>query len=84
MARYHELKQFTPDQRQTFTHAHRGAYTALGVVSLLLTLVPVVGPVVFSYSNAVGAALLAADLEKRQGKVVEGERAIKGGVKKDL
>ena len=84
MARYHELKQLSPESRKKFISAHRGAYSALGVVSLLLTLVPVVGPVVFTYTNEVGAALLAADLEKREGKIVEGERAIKGGAKKDL
>jgi hypothetical protein len=108
MARYHELKQLSPEARKKFISAHRGAYSALGVVSLLLTLVPVIGPVrpcvsplfgrascadrgvilrsqvVFTYTNEVGAALLAADIEKREGKVVEGERAIKGGAKKDL
>lgn len=84
MARYHELKQLSPEARKKFISSHRGAYSALGVVSLLLTLVPVVGPVIFTYTNEVGAALLAADIEKREGKVVEGERAIKGGAKKDM
>ncbi|CED84431.1 hypothetical protein [Phaffia rhodozyma] len=84
MSRYHQLKQFTPEQKKKFVHEHRGAYTALGVTSLLLTLVPVIGPVVFAYSNQVGAALLAVDLETKKGKVAEGEREIRGGRKKEL
>lgn len=36
------------------------------------------------YTNVVGAALMAVDLEKREGEVVKGERAIRGGAKKEL
>jgi hypothetical protein len=56
-------------------------------VSFLLTLVPVVGSVVGAYTNTVGAALLAVDFEKKQGKVREGERELAkqgGGGKKEL
>jgi hypothetical protein len=90
LSRYHQLK-FSSSSNKTaqsnFIHHHRGAYTALGVVSFLLTLVPVVGSVVGAYTNTVGAALLAVDLEKKQGKVREGERELAkggGGGKKEL
>ena len=40
-----------------------GAYTAFGTMSVLLEMVPVVG-IFFSFTNTVGAALWAAEIEK--------------------
>lgn len=81
MDRYHQLKKFSPEQKKRFISDHRGAYSALGTTSMLLELIPIIGPAIM-FSNEVGAALLAVDLEKRQGKVQEGERQIKGGNKR--
>lgn len=76
MARYHQLKKFSPEQKKQFIHDHRGAYTALGTTAMLLEMVPVIGPFIM-FSNETGAALLAVDLEKRQGRVAEGESSIR-------
>lgn len=55
-----------------------GAYTAFGTVSVLMEMVPVVG-IFFSFTNTVGAALWAADIERgTQGTAPElKEKALK-------
>ena len=75
MARYHQLKKFSPEQKKQFIHDHRGAYSALGTTAMVLELIPGAAPFLM-FSNEVGAALLAVDLEKRQGQVAQGERKI--------
>ncbi|RMZ79625.1 hypothetical protein DV737_g3326, partial [Chaetothyriales sp. CBS 132003] len=62
-ARYFQLKGWSKTQREMHIEKNRGAYTAFGVVSFLLEMIPFAG-LVFAFTNTVGAALWAADLEK--------------------
>ncbi|THH00595.1 hypothetical protein EW026_g1965 [Hermanssonia centrifuga] len=61
-SRYFQLKGFDKAQRQSFVAKRRPAYTAFGIGALLFTFVPVVG-LVFTFTNTVGAALWAAQME---------------------
>ncbi|KAM0789244.1 hypothetical protein ACM66B_000087 [Microbotryomycetes sp. NB124-2] len=65
--RYFELKQFDKSKREQFVRERRGAYTSFGAASIALGLVPVVG-IATQFSSTVGAALLAADFEKKHAK----------------
>ncbi|GAA5854856.1 hypothetical protein JCM9279_005540 [Rhodotorula babjevae] len=62
--RYFQLKQLDKQSRQSFVEKRSGAYTSFGAASILLGLIPVFGPVT-AFTSAAGAALWAADLEKR-------------------
>ncbi|KAL4808809.1 hypothetical protein BDV18DRAFT_90278 [Aspergillus unguis] len=64
-ARYFQLKGFSSAQREEFVTKRRGGYTGLGMASVVLEMVPFAS-MVFEFSNAVGAALWAGDLEKAQ------------------
>jgi len=65
-ARYFQLQGLPKEAQKSFVEQRRGAYTAFGATSLLLGMIPVVGSI-FAFSNAAGAALWAADLEKAKG-----------------
>ncbi|GAA5975027.1 hypothetical protein JCM5350_004552 [Sporobolomyces pararoseus] len=83
--RYFELKKFSTSQRKQFVEKRRGAYTAFGATSLLLNLIPLLGPF-FSFTSCAGAALWAADLEdqekgtNRDGNGIGGDAAEVEGV----
>ncbi|OQE21902.1 hypothetical protein PENSTE_c011G05385 [Penicillium steckii] len=62
-ARYFQLKGWNATQRDEWIQKHRGAYTGLGISAFALEMVPFAS-IAFSFTNAVGAALWAADLEK--------------------
>jgi len=62
-ARYFQLKGYDKEKRNVAVSKRRGAYTAFGTISMVLGLVPVVS-IIFTFTNQVGAALWAADLEK--------------------
>lgn len=62
-ARYFQLKGFSKTQKEEFVAEKTGPYTAFGTAATLLELVPVVG-IAFTFTNTVGAALWAADLER--------------------
>jgi len=64
--RYFQLKRFSEEQRRQYVKERRGAYTSFGFAALALNLVPF-ATLVFSCTSAVGAALWAADEERRQG-----------------
>jgi len=64
-SRYFQLKQMRKQQKDQFIEERSGAYTSFGVVATLLEMVPVVG-LFFSFTNTVGAALWAADLEQKE------------------
>ncbi|KAK4051381.1 hypothetical protein OIV83_002865 [Microbotryomycetes sp. JL201] len=66
-ARYFELKQLDKSERARFVQERKGAYTSFGAASIALGLIPVVG-IATQFSSTVGAALLAADFEKKHGK----------------
>ena len=61
-SRYFELKGMGRRQREQFIEERRGAYTSFGVVATLLEMVPVAG-LFFAFTNSVGAALWASDIE---------------------
>ncbi|EON67672.1 hypothetical protein W97_06815 [Coniosporium apollinis CBS 100218] len=62
-ARYFQLKGMSGPQREKFVEERQAAYTSFGVPAVLLELVPIAG-IFFAFTNAVGAALWAADLEQ--------------------
>ncbi|KAJ5128617.1 hypothetical protein N7448_002333 [Penicillium atrosanguineum] len=62
-ARYFQLKGWNSEQQGEWVTKHRGAYTALGIASFVLEMVPFAS-IAFSFTNTVGAALWAADIEK--------------------
>jgi len=61
--RYFQLKEWNKRQREVFVEEHRGGYTAFGVTAFLLEMIPFAN-LIFAFTNTVGAALWAADLEK--------------------
>ncbi|KAK8230483.1 hypothetical protein HDK90DRAFT_512618 [Phyllosticta capitalensis] len=65
-ARYFQLKEWSPKERRRFVEANEAAYAGFGFAATLLEIVPVVG-LFFSFTNAVGAALWATDLEAKEG-----------------
>ncbi|KAF2090022.1 hypothetical protein K490DRAFT_62896 [Saccharata proteae CBS 121410] len=62
-ARYFQLKGMNNSQKEEFIEKRQAAYTSFGVPAVLLELIPVVG-LFFSFTNTVGAALWAADMEQ--------------------
>lgn len=60
--RYFQLKKWSPSQRSDWLKEHVGPYTAFGIVATVLEMVPLAS-IFFTYTNAVGAALWAADIE---------------------
>ncbi|SCZ89986.1 BZ3500_MvSof-1268-A1-R1_Chr9g10663 [Microbotryum saponariae] len=62
--RYFQLKGFDKQEKKAFVDQHHPGLTSLGAAQLALGLVPIAGTI-FAFSNAVGAALYAADLEKK-------------------
>ncbi|KAL8917358.1 MAG: hypothetical protein Q9208_007975 [Pyrenodesmia sp. 3 TL-2023] len=61
-ARYFQLKQWNKSQQEKHIEQYRGAYTGFGVAAVLLELVPLAS-IFFAFTNTVGAALWAADIE---------------------
>lgn len=64
-ARYFQLKQMKKSEREDFIAKRKAAYTSFGVPAVLLELVPIAG-IFFAFTNTVGAALWAADLEQKE------------------
>jgi hypothetical protein len=62
-SRYFQLKGWNEGQKQRHVEDHKAAYTSFGVASFLLELAPVAS-IFFAFTNTVGAALWAADMEK--------------------
>jgi len=63
-ARYFQLKQMNKTQKEDFIERRKAAYASFGVPAVLLELVPIAG-IFFSFTNTVGAALWAADIEQK-------------------
>ncbi|KAK7743824.1 hypothetical protein SLS53_003843 [Cytospora paraplurivora] len=62
--RYFQLKRWSSSQKSAWVQDHVGPYTAFGTVATLLEMIPFAG-IFFSFTNTVGAALWAADIESR-------------------
>jgi len=63
--RYFQLKRWSAKQKSQWLSEHTGPYTSFGLVATLLEMVPVAS-VLFSFTNTVGAALWAADIEAKE------------------
>ncbi|KAJ5376548.1 hypothetical protein N7509_013434 [Penicillium cosmopolitanum] len=61
-ARYFQLKGWNGSQSDEWVKRNRGAYTGLGISAFALEMIPFAS-IAFSFTNTVGAALYAADLE---------------------
>ncbi|KAK4247821.1 hypothetical protein C7999DRAFT_31768 [Corynascus novoguineensis] len=66
--RYFQLKGWPSSRRSQWLKDHKGPYTAFGTVATLLEMVPVAS-IVFSFTNTVGAALWAADIEAKENQM---------------
>ncbi|OBT61256.1 hypothetical protein VE03_09368 [Pseudogymnoascus sp. 23342-1-I1] len=62
-SRYFQLKKMSASSQNTFVRENAGPYTAFGIVASLLEMVPIAS-IFFSFTNTVGAALWASDIEK--------------------
>jgi hypothetical protein len=62
-ARYFQLKQMKKQEKEQFIERRKAAYASFGVPAVLLELVPIAG-ILFTFTNTVGAALWAADMEQ--------------------
>ncbi|KAK6414378.1 hypothetical protein LTR95_017744 [Oleoguttula sp. CCFEE 5521] len=51
-------------QREQAVEKRKAAYASFGIVAVLLEMIPIAG-IFFAYTNTVGAALWAADLEQK-------------------
>ncbi|KAK3191181.1 hypothetical protein K4F52_002769 [Lecanicillium sp. MT-2017a] len=60
--RYFQLKQWSKAQKAQWQQKHLGPYTGFGLVATMLEMIPVAS-IFFTYTNTVGAALWAADIE---------------------
>lgn len=60
--RYFQLKNWSNPKREAWLKENTAPYTAFGTVATLLELVPVAS-ILFAFTNTVGAALWAADIE---------------------
>ncbi|PHH60891.1 hypothetical protein CDD81_1052 [Ophiocordyceps australis] len=69
--RYFQLKKWSTGQQKDWLNKHVGAYTAFGLVATLLEMVPLAS-IFFTYTNAVGAALWAADIETFNTSMTDG------------
>ncbi|KAI5287055.1 hypothetical protein KEM54_006276 [Ascosphaera aggregata] len=64
-SRYFQLKNMDKKKQEAFINSHRGGYASFGASAYALEMIPFAS-LAFAYSNAVGAAVWASDIE--QGK----------------
>ncbi|KAN0106275.1 hypothetical protein V8E51_009151 [Hyaloscypha variabilis] len=69
-ARYFQLKKWSKPQIDEWLRENTAPYTAFGTVATLLELIPVAS-ILFSFTNTVGAALWAADIESNNTQMTE-------------
>ncbi|KAI0201822.1 hypothetical protein F4808DRAFT_99649 [Astrocystis sublimbata] len=62
--RYFQLKGWSASQQRNWLEQHTGPYTTFGTIATLLEMIPIVS-MFFTFTNAVGAALWAADIEAK-------------------
>ncbi|EEH17105.1 hypothetical protein PABG_07192 [Paracoccidioides brasiliensis Pb03] len=61
--RYFQLKGWDGKKREAWVSAHKAAYTSFGAAAFVLEMVPFAS-LAFSYTNTVGGALWASNLER--------------------
>ncbi|KAI1101640.1 hypothetical protein F4804DRAFT_335056 [Jackrogersella minutella] len=69
--RYFQLKGWSSSQQQDWLERHTGPYTTFGLVATLLEMIPIAS-MFFAFTNTVGAALWAADIEQRNTQMTQG------------
>ncbi|KAK0729677.1 hypothetical protein B0H67DRAFT_4696 [Lasiosphaeris hirsuta] len=69
--RYFQLKKWSASKRSNWLSEHTGPYTAFGTIATVLELVPIAS-ILFSFTNTVGAALWAADIEAKESEMAQG------------
>lgn len=69
--RYFQLKGWSASQQKDWLERHVSPYTTFGTIATLLEMVPVVS-MFFAFTNTVGAALWAADIESKNTQMTEG------------
>ncbi|KAF9576707.1 hypothetical protein EC968_005480 [Mortierella alpina] len=63
--RYFDMKDMTVSERDVWLKKRQGQYTAFAVVAQALEMIPVLG-LLFGFTNTIGAALWAVELERSQ------------------
>ncbi|KAK3941904.1 hypothetical protein QBC46DRAFT_381226 [Diplogelasinospora grovesii] len=69
--RYFQLKRWSSAEKSKWLAEHTGPYSAFGTVATLLEMVPFAS-ILFSFTNTVGAALWAADIEAKETEMTQG------------
>ncbi|RWA14123.1 hypothetical protein EKO27_g961 [Xylaria grammica] len=62
--RYFQLKNWSSSQQRDWLQQHNGPYTTFGTVATLLEMIPLISTF-FVFTNTIGAALWAADIEQK-------------------
>jgi len=68
--RYFQLKKWSNAQKEAWLKENTAPYTAFGTVATLLELIPFAS-IFFTFTNTVGAALWAADIESNNTTMTE-------------
>jgi hypothetical protein len=68
--RYFQLKNWSSSQRAEWLQKHTGPYTAFGLAATLLEMAPVAS-IFFYFTNTVGAAIWAAEIESRSTRMTD-------------
>jgi len=68
--RYFQLKKWSSSEKEAWLKENTAPYTAFGTVATLLELIPFAS-ILFSFTNTVGAALWAADIEAKNTTMTE-------------
>ncbi|TGJ87657.1 hypothetical protein E0Z10_g1155 [Xylaria hypoxylon] len=69
--RYFQLKGWSPSQQRDWLEQHNVPYTTFGTVATILEMIPIVSTF-FTFTNTVGAALWAADIEQKNTDMTAG------------
>ncbi|CAJ2503573.1 Uu.00g109670.m01.CDS01 [Anthostomella pinea] len=69
--RYFQLKGWSQSQQQDWLERHTAPYTTFGTIATLLEMVPFAS-MFFAFTNTVGAALWAADIEQKNTQMTAG------------
>ncbi|TEA20235.1 Outer spore wall protein RRT8 [Colletotrichum sidae] len=69
--RYFQLKNWSSSRRADWLKNHTGPYTAFGLVATVLEMIPFAS-IIFTFTNTVGAALWAADIEAKNTAMTDG------------
>ncbi|RYP43463.1 hypothetical protein DL768_009909 [Monosporascus sp. mg162] len=70
-SRYFQLKEWSSTQQKDWLSRHTAPYTAFGTIATLLEMIPILSSF-FAFTNTVGAALWAADIEQKNTNMTEG------------